>query len=266
MIMKKISKIFNLLLVIFSLVFLLGCNFQQNGSYQTDIQNALNESYIEYQEGDSENRVTGDIKFRNCSDFRYEYRWESNNLAVIDNQGNVTRTEADTEVIITLTVSSSQFSIFKDFKLIVRKIDEVVSLYTFDLAGTKSALSIDELNEVSENQEYTRHLDVIAYIHLYHKLPSNYLTKSQAKNLGWRGSGNVWTNDSLYGKCIGGDTFNNREQILPITASNTYIEVDVNCTNGNRGGYRIVYNRFTFDIYYTEDHYETFIYMIGEVE
>ena len=76
----------------------------------------------------------------------------------------------------------------------------------------------------------------------------------------------MWANDSLFGKCIGGDTFNNREGILPSTASNTYIEVDVNCTNGNRGAYRIVYNRYTFDIYYTDDHYESFIYMIGEIK
>ena len=264
--MKKVFKFFSFLLLAFSCLFLISCDFGSSFNYQVDIQQALKESFIEYQDNDNQNNVTNDVKFINCDDYRYDYRWESNNLKVIDNFGNVTRQEENVEVTIRLTVSSDQITIYKEFKLIVIKNDENKIKYSYDLEGTKSFLSIDDLNDVSENQEYTKHLDVIAYIYKFHKLPSNYLTKSQAKSLGWRGSGNVWANDSLYGKCIGGDTFNNREGVLPSTASNTYIEVDVNCTNGNRGAYRIVYNRFTFDIYYTDDHYESFVYMIGEIE
>lgn len=267
--MKKILKFnfLSFLLLALSLVLFIGCDFSNNKyDNDLDIYDIIEESYIEYQEGDNKNSVTGDVTFCVTLDYRFKYKWESNHPEIIDNTGKVSRPQEDTLVTIRLTVSNEEISLYNEFYLNVLKAIEVSDEYSFDIEGTKSFLSINDLNNVAIDQEYSRHLDVIAYIHKYHKLPSNYLTKSQAKSLGWRGSGNVWANDSLYGKCIGGDTFNNREQILPITASNTYIEVDVNCTNGNRGACRIVYNRYTFDIYYTDNHYESFVYMIGEIK
>ena len=98
-------------------------------------------------------------------------------------------------------------------------------------------------------------------------MPSNYLTKKQAEALGWSGSGNdVWQNDSLRGKLIGGDTFYNNEGNLPNVTGYAYIEVDVNCSNGRRGAHRIVYNKYTWDIYYTSNHYDSFVYLIGQLD
>ena len=263
--MKKKFKIFSFLFLLISLLLFSACDL---GTIKNsgDIYQALNESYIEYSEGDDKNNITNNVTFVNFKDFRFRYSWESDNPDIISDIGIVNQPTEDTWVSIKLTVSNTEISVYKTFELLVKEKRETSNEYSFDIEGTKSKLSIYELNDVIEDKEYTNHLDVIAYIHKFHKLPKNYLTKSQAKSLGWRGSGNVWANDSLYGKCIGGDTFNNREQRLPLTDSNTYIEVDVNCTGGNRGAYRIVYNRYTFDIYYTSDHYATFTYMIGEIK
>lgn len=139
--------------------------------------------------------------------------------------------------------------------------------YTYDKENTKSKLKVSDLNLVYEDKEYTNYLDVCSYIYHFHKLPSNYLTKKQAEALGWSGSGNnVWQNASLRGKLIGGDTFYNNEGNLPSVTGYAYIEVDVNCSNGRRGAHRIVYNKYTWDIYYTSDHYDSFVYLIGKLE
>lgn len=257
--MKKQSNLFikllNWVFLIFITLFTIGCDLlisdYPDDTYQVNIYQALEESYIEYAIGDSQESVTQDIKFVNCKDFRYDYKWESSNEDVIDNLGNVNQLDKDFVVKITLTISSPELRLYQIFYLNVKK--EVIKEdgYTYDLENVKSALSLFELNDVKENEEYTNHLDVIAYIHKYHKLPSNYKTKSEAKAIGWT-------------KGIGGDTFQNREQELPIVDANTYIEVDVNFSGNNRGSHRIVYNRYTFDIYYTDDHYQSFTYMIGE--
>ena len=127
-----------------------------------------------------------------------------------------------------------------------------------------NGIKISELNKVYEDQEYTNYLDVASYIYHFHKLPRNYLTKSQAENLGWTGSGNnVWQNSSLEGKLIGGDTFYNSEGSLPSVIGYAYVEVDVDCYNGRRGSHRLVYNKVTWDIYYTTNHYDSFVYLIG---
>ncbi len=96
--------------------------------------------------------------------------------------------------------------------------------------------------------------EVAAYIIKYHKLPSNYITKSEARSLGWHG-GPVYK--VAPGKCMGGDTFTNRQEVLP--SGEHYIECDINTLDADsRGAERIVYSSDDFDVYYTSDHYETF--------
>lgn len=98
--------------------------------------------------------------------------------------------------------------------------------------------------------------EVALYLHAFVELPPNFLTKSEAQDMGWVSSwGNLW--DVAYGMCIGGDVFGNREGLLPERRDRTYYECDVNYTGGYRTGERIV---FSCDglIYYTGDHYESF--------
>ena len=103
--------------------------------------------------------------------------------------------------------------------------------------------------------------DVALYLITYGELPSNYITKNEAWDLGWEG-GSVQRYQE--GAAIGGDKFGNREGILPKADGRQYYECDID-TDGesSRGAKRIVYSNDGL-IYYTEDHYESFILLYGE--
>ena len=107
---------------------------------------------------------------------------------------------------------------------------------------------------VTEDGQYCTVDEVAAYIKAYHKLPSNYITKKQARDLGWEGGP---LKKYAPGKSIGGDTFTNRQKVLPVSDSK-YIECDINANGTSRGAERIVYNTGDFKVYYTSDHYNTF--------
>ncbi|MDO5754943.1 MAG: ribonuclease domain-containing protein [Tissierellia bacterium] len=94
--------------------------------------------------------------------------------------------------------------------------------------------------------------DVVAYLRSYDKLPDNYITKGEAKKLGWDPrAGNLW--EVAPEMVIGGDSFGNREKKLPPAK---YKEADIHYNGGYRGPERIVFSED--EIYYTKDHYETF--------
>lgn len=108
--------------------------------------------------------------------------------------------------------------------------------------------------KVVENGEYCTVDEVAAYIKEFHKLPSNYITKNEARDLGWHGGP---LKKYAPGKSIGGDTFTNRQHVLPDSDSK-YIECDINANGTSRGAERIVYNTGDYKVYYTNDHYNTF--------
>ena len=111
--------------------------------------------------------------------------------------------------------------------------------------------------KIDENGVFTSKDDVALYIHTYGKLPKNFITKSQAQKAGWEGGG-LDSIKSLYGKCIGGDTFGNREKLLPTKSGRKYYECDIDTLHAKaRGVKRIVFSNDGL-IYYTDDHYETF--------
>ena len=102
------------------------------------------------------------------------------------------------------------------------------------------------------NGSYTTKNDVALYIHLYGRLPNNFITKNQAEDrYGWDG-GSL----SRYGMCIGGDRFYNNEGRLP--GGQTYYECDIDTLySSKRGSKRLVFT-YSGIIYYTSDHYRTF--------
>ena len=103
--------------------------------------------------------------------------------------------------------------------------------------------------------------DVALYLVTYGELPSNFITKKEARELGWEG-GSV--QKYLEGAAIGGDKFGNREGILPKASGRQYYECDIDTDGKNsRGAKRIVFSNDGL-IYYTEDHYESFILLYGE--
>jgi len=111
---------------------------------------------------------------------------------------------------------------------------------------------------IDENGSYTSKDDVALYIHVYGRLPKNFMTKKEAKKLGWEGGS---LERYAKGMCIGGDHFGNYEGILP---QGNYHECDIDTLGRkSRGAKRIIYSD-DGRIYYTEDHYETFELLYGE--
>jgi len=116
---------------------------------------------------------------------------------------------------------------------------------------TKSPLELVEKDGVYSTPEL-----VAAYIHTFHKLPSNFITKNEASKLGWNSKeGNLW--DVTDEMSIGGDKFGNYEGLLPKAKGRQWYECDVNYYGGYRGAERILYSNDGL-IYYTDDHYESF--------
>ena len=115
---------------------------------------------------------------------------------------------------------------------------------------------------IREDGTYTSAEEVALYLHTYGKLPSNYVTKSEAKKMGWVASkGNL--RDVCDGCSIGGDSFGNREGLLPKKDGRKYYECDIDYEGGERNAKRIIWSNDGL-VFYTDDHYKTFTLMYGE--
>jgi hypothetical protein len=98
-----------------------------------------------------------------------------------------------------------------------------------------------EVNTLDRDGSYYLLEDVALYIHLYEQLPPNYITKSEARALGWDSqAGDLW--EVAPGCVIGGDRFGNNEGLLPEAEGRDYYECDVNYDGGYRDEERIVYS------------------------
>ncbi|MDO4192957.1 MAG: ribonuclease domain-containing protein [Erysipelotrichaceae bacterium] len=114
---------------------------------------------------------------------------------------------------------------------------------------------------LDENGTYDSKEEVALYLYQYGKLPSNFMTKKQARRKGWT-SGAL--NRKIKGKCIGGDVYSNYEGNLPDVDGRIYYECDINTLHErSRGAERIIYSNDGL-IWYTPDHYETFELLYGE--
>ncbi|WP_294317535.1 ribonuclease domain-containing protein [uncultured Chryseobacterium sp.] len=113
----------------------------------------------------------------------------------------------------------------------------------------------DSRNSIQQSiDQLTDKKTVIRYVKQNHRLPDYYITKNQARNLGWNPSkGNLC--DVAPGKAIGGDRFGNRERMLP--DGKTYFEADVNYHCGSRQADRIVFTK-DGEVYLSKNHYKRF--------
>ena len=110
--------------------------------------------------------------------------------------------------------------------------------------------------EVEYGLDYSSPEEVALYLHAFCELPPNYLTKREARDLGWDSrEGNLW--DVAYGMSIGGDEFGNREGLLPDARGRTWYECDVNYFGGFRGRERLLFSDDGL-ICYSGDHYNTY--------
>ena len=145
------------------------------------------------------------------------------------------------------------------------------------LETVEQTLPVDETDPLPEETEpqteeptealldpdgsYTTKEDVALYIYTYGELPANFMTKKEARSLGWEGGGLDRYAD---GMCIGGDRFGNYEGILPDAEGRKWTECDIDTLHAkSRGAKRIVFSNDGL-IYYTDDHYESFTLLYGE--
>lgn len=119
----------------------------------------------------------------------------------------------------------------------------------------------DTTESLPEDGAYTTKDDVALYIHLYGHLPDNFITKDEARALGWSGGS---LEPYAPGKSIGGSHFGNYEGLLPEADGRIYTECDINTMGADsRGAERIVFSNDGL-VYYTNDHYESFTLLYGE--
>ena len=152
---------------------------------------------------------------------------------------------------------------FKNYLFIL-----LAMMFTLFIAGCDmlEALPGDSNNleiTISKEGSYDDFESVAAYIHVYGELPSNFISKREAKKLGWEPGKDLW--DYAEGKSIGGDVFGNYEGSLPEANGRKWYECDINYKGGKRGADRIVFSNDGL-IYGTSDHYETFTLYYGEEE
>lgn len=166
---------------------------------------------------------------------------------------SVTKTEPQTankEISETVSATTTEKTAVKSETIAP---PETASAKTEKTTVTEAAA---EKLSVEKDGSYTTPEDVAEYIHSFGTLPKNFITKSEARALGWDNKkGNLW--DVAEGKSIGGDYFGNYEGLLPAKKGREYTECDVNYNGGYRGSERIIFSNDGL-IYYTNDHYKTF--------
>ena len=96
---------------------------------------------------------------------------------------------------------------------------------------------------------------VSAYIFEHGALPDFYITKNEARKLGWVASkGNL--HSVAPGKVIGGNHFTNQQKLVPVRKGRVWFEADVNYQGSYRGAERLIYSNDRL-VYYTPDHYRS---------
>ena len=137
--------------------------------------------------------------------------------------------------------------------------DQFVTAESPEEAPQDEAAPADEVSETTDTVgEHTYYYDVdhvVLYLDTYGHLPENYITKDEARALGWEG-GSVEVYQE--GAAIGGDRFGNREGLLPEQTDRSYTECDIN-TDGadSRGAERLIFSNDGL-YFYTSDHYASF--------
>ena len=137
--------------------------------------------------------------------------------------------------------------------------DQFVTAESPEEAPQDEAAPADEVSETTDTVgEHTYYYDVdhvVLYLDTYGHLPENYITKDEARALGWEG-GSVEVYQE--GAAIGGERFGNREGLLPEQTGRSYTECDIN-TDGadSRGAERLIFSNDGL-YFYTSDHYASF--------
>ena len=122
---------------------------------------------------------------------------------------------------------------------------------SINVKPTASTNSVSQ-SAIAQDGAYTSREQVALYLRTYRRLPKNFITKAEARRLGWTGGP---LEPYAPGKSIGGDHFGNYERKLP---NGRYRECDIDTRGRPRGAKRLIYTEDVKRIYYTGDHYRTF--------
>ncbi len=107
---------------------------------------------------------------------------------------------------------------------------------------------------ISQNGSYHDKNHVALYLYTYKQLPSNYITKQKSEDSGKQPSD---------GKYIGGNMYWYSGKIKDYTTNQNLREADIDYPTNTRerGTKRLVYTVDCTEIYYTNDHYQTFTFI-----
>lgn len=120
----------------------------------------------------------------------------------------------------------------------------------------------EEQTEVEFELPVTDPQQIVNYLAIYGELPENFITKNEAKKLGWDSRYN-YVGEVAPGKSIGGDHFGNYEGQLPSKKGRTWYECDANYRGKKRGAERVLFSSDGL-YFYTNDHYSTFTQLFPE--
>ena len=136
--------------------------------------------------------------------------------------------------------------------------------YSYEKKSKKNQDNFEERkSDFSDNNTSNNNIDeltndelVVKYLKEHGELPDYYITKSEAKSMGWVPSkGNLC--EVAPGKAIGGDIWTNRQKSLPTKSGRKYFEADLNYNCGNRNADRVVFSNDGL-VFVTFDHYRSF--------
>lgn len=244
---KQIGRILYILAIVLLIVFgFMRPALRNNGSAGNDDIKTLQEVQVENEEGVADE----------TSNEAVEATAEPSEVESIDeladsNEGqNIEEAIGENEI--------NEATITDEYEEVVAQteevIDESLSLVEAEDSDDEELNAQNDLG-ITEDGQYSSKDEVALYIHTYGHLPSNYITKNEAKDLGWGDKGTL--NKVAPGMSIGGDNFGNREGLLPKEKGRKYYECDIDYKKGGRNAKRIIYSNDGL-IFYTDDHYESF--------
>ncbi len=89
------------------------------------------------------------------------------------------------------------------------------------------------------------------WLKLFGKLPDYYITKKEARALGWEPGKDL--SKLAPGKMIGGDVYYNKDYVLPEEEGRVWFECDIDYVSGKRNSLRMYYSNDGL-MFYSPDH------------
>ena len=159
-----------------------------------------------------------------------------------------------------LALAGLSYAVAEDWRDLLRGLYGLPSDYEVE----QNAVDSEEQTEVEMEFELpvTDPQQIVNYLDTYGELPENFITKNEAKDLGWDSRYN-YVGEVAPGKSIGGDRFGNYEGQLPSKKGRKWYECDANYRGKKRGAERVLFSSDGL-YYYTNDHYQTFTQMFPE--